>query len=420
MRTTTIIALLGAQALAGCSSGDAGAPAGDSGALAPPPPGDGVQYSMTTSLEPGQEIERCKLVVAPPEGLHIQRDEVQFTRGSHHVVLYKTDYAALPTETRNGVPIDPTVVHDCNDGATAEWEISGVIAGSQSFDGDTFLGPLPDGVALSVEPGAVLVMNTHYLNPSSDHLDVEARLNLYTIPPERVEVEASMLFYYNAFISVPANGTSSARMRCPVQRDISIVRLQSHMHRRGVGFEAFLVDGEGGPMEPIYDSAAWEQVPARSYDPPLEVKAGQAIDYRCDYANPEGRDVAQGLTTRDEMCMLIGPYFPRDRHLDDCSTPEGFPGETWVGTGAATCAETLACLAAAPPAEQDGGVRYYGCVVDSCPGAAVELTGVVSCQMTAGFGACEGACSAGGDGCGACMAEACADEVSACQAAACD
>jgi hypothetical protein len=258
-------------------------------------------------------------------------------------------------------------------------------------------------------------MNTHYLNASPDPIEVEARINLYTIPAEEVEVEASMLFHYNPFIRVPANGASSARMRCTVGQDISVVRLQSHMHRRGVGFQAFLTDGAGEPLQEIYATTQWEQVPARNYDPPLQVKAGQAIDSRCDYMNPEGRDVAQGLTTQDEMCVLLGPYFPKDPGFDACVDANGWPAETWIGTGAATCTATLLCMSQAMDSSD-----FFGCVVDSCPGAAAEVSGVVRCNITEAYGTCSEACATDPDACGTCMEAACGAEIDTCLAAACD
>ena len=104
-------------------------------------------------------------------------------------------------------------------------------------------------------------------------------------------------------------------------------------------------------MEEIYTTDRWEQVPAGDFAPPLQVKAGDALDFRCDYMNPEAREVVQGLTTRDEMCMLIGPYYPRDPLFDMCFSDAGFPAESWIGSGAASCAETLIAktLSTMPP-----------------------------------------------------------------------
>lgn len=420
MRSHAFLTLLSALTLLNCSSdpatgsgttgGSGGAPATD--LLAPPAAEDGVQYKMLTTIASGQEIERCQLFVAPKEGLFVRKDEVRFTAGSHHVLLYRTPYTSIPTENSKGEKIDGTQVHDCADGATAAWNVNGVLAGSQSGDGDSMLGELPDGVAVKVEPGTVLVMNTHYLNATSAPIEADARINLYTLPAAQVKTEAGMLFYYNPFIHIPANGTASARMRCPVQKDIAIVRVQSHMHRRGVGFAAYLGENDGSNQKEIYTTTEWEQVPAKAFSPVLQVKAGQAIDYRCDYKNPEARTVTQGQSAKDEMCMVIGPYYPRNEALEICATAPGEYNATWIGSGTATCGDTLGCFVGA---KSQGD--FYGCVVNSCPGAATEVSKFVRCQMTNGYGACKASCP-GGE-CNACMIQACGAEISACQAAKC-
>ena len=335
MRFVPSILVLGSVMLVHCANDPVNVPVDPPGVdlLAPPKVGEGVQYKMLSRIESGQEIERCRLVVAPPGGLFIRKDEVRFTAGSHHVLLYKTPYTAIPTKNRRGVPVNGAEVHDCADGALDAWQVSGIVAGSQSGTGDSLVGELPAGVAITVEPGTVLLMNTHYLNASSDAVDADARINLYTLPKEQVKTEAGVMFFYNPFIRVPESGAASAQMRCPVPQDISIVRVQSHMHRRGVGFIANLSDGAGNVKEEIYTSHSWEQVPATTFQPLLEVKAGHTLDYRCDYTNTEAHSVMQGLTTKDEMCMLIGPYFPRVPAFETCDDVDFASAGTWTGSG---------------------------------------------------------------------------------------
>lgn len=417
MRTLTSLALVSALSLVGCSSDETSpSEAGPKGIdLAPPPAGEGVQFKMVTTIEAGTETERCQLIRAPEEGMYVKREEVRFSPGSHHVLLYATPYKEFPTEDRNGNPIDAASVHDCTDGPTAVWEVTGVIGGSQTYDGDSLLGTLPDGVALKIEPGTVVLMNTHYVNASPEPLVADARINLYSTPEEEVEFEAGMLFYYNPYISVPANGASSARMRCAVHRDISVIRVQSHMHRRGVNFVANLTDAEGETLSELYTTTRWENVPAKTFDPVLHIEAGQQIDYRCDYENPEARHVVQGLTSRDEMCMLIGPYYPRDVTIENCLDEQGYFTPTWVGSGTSTCEETLNCITSAR-----GEAEFFGCIVNSCPGASTELSAFMRCQETRGDGACDEACAPGGTDCERCMEEACAAAVDACKAATCD
>ncbi|WP_437333265.1 hypothetical protein [Sorangium sp. So ce394] len=419
MRTTIkLVALLGTCTLVGCTSSPPSSDVPEDDLLAPPPAGAGVQFRMVAMLDPGVEIQRCKLFVVPPEGLNIQRDEVRFSSGSHHVLLYETPYAELPTKTRHGVPIDATQVHDCKDGPQGEWEINGVFAGSQSRDGVSFLGELPPGVAVKVPPGKVLLMNTHYINASAEPIETDARINIYTIPDDAVEIEAGMLFHYNPFIDVPARGESSARMRCTADQDISVVRIQSHTHSRGVGYVAHKVDLDG-KMTELYAHDQWENVPTREFSPFLEVKKGEALDYRCDFANAEEREIAQGLTTKDEMCMLIGPYFPRSPMYENCHTKEGLLAATWFGSGATACAETLSCLDEAKAVDGGNGPRSYGCIVNSCEAVGPAISNVIRCQWSAGYGACAEACSQPGEACESCMASACKADLDACQIATC-
>lgn len=423
MRIHRFAALFVPLALFGCSSETDGQtpvnPGGDDVQLAPPAPGAGIQLRMLSKIEAGTETERCQFFVAPPEGLYVNDSEVQYTKGSHHVLLYRTPYTEIPTKNDRGEEVDTSKVMECPEGATADWDTNAVLGGSQSYKGDNLLNKLPEGVAIKIDPGTVLLMNVHYLNASAAALDTDARINLYSIPEEEVKEEAGLLFYYNFFIKVPASGTASARMRCPVQKDIKLINVQSHMHRRGVGAVADLTDGAGNKLQEIYASTEWENVPVRTFEPSLEIKAGQALDYRCDYSNPEARDVMQGATTKDEMCMIIGPYYPRDRNLERCSDENGVPNATWIGEGTTNGADTLACFGKAKPVDEDGGNSLFGCVVNSCPGISVPMSEFLKCGFGGGFVQCQAECQKGEQACSECAAKACEPKQTALQAATC-
>jgi hypothetical protein len=339
------------------------------------------------------------------------------------VLLYKTPYTQIPSENEQGEPIDAASVHDCSRGVTAVWRVSGVVGGSESFGGKGMLEELPAGVAVAVAPGAVLAMSTHYLNATPSPIEVDSRINLYTIPEDDVSIEAGVLYFDNPIIYVPAHGASTARMRCPVSRDIAITGLQSHMHSRGKGFAAHLLGAGGVGATEIYSTDNWKEPPALELSPPLAVAAGQAIEYRCDYQSSEPHDVVQGATDGDEMCQLIGPYYPRDPRLEACEDEEGVIAATWIGDGSATCAETLTCLQGAGPVGKDGGAAAWACVQASCPGAAEAVSGVVRCRMSRGRGTCSTTCGGPGDqptsACEECLKEACRAAADACASAEC-
>lgn len=350
--------------------------------LAPPPDGQGVQFRMSTAIPAGVEGEWCQFVVAPAAAMRVQRDEVRFTEGSHHFLLYETSYAAIPTQTDDGRPVDTSGVFDCSGGPTDGWSITKLIGGSQNGEGDSILA-FPDDVAMPVRGGAVLLMNAHYLNATDRTLTPEVRINLWTAAD--APIDGDILFLYNPFIKVPARGGSRARWQCPVHADIAIANVQSHMHRRGVGYAASLAG-----QAPFYENDRWERVPVRVFDPPMQVPAGAMLDYHCDFDHGEDRTVYQGPRSTDEMCMLIGSYWPADPRTANCLDAEGGLGGTWIGDGAATCAETWQCLQGAF-AEPDTIRAITDCMALARPEVAAESSALLRCF---GNGGDPGTCAA--------------------------
>lgn len=390
MRTPllTTILLVSAAVLAGCDSPpeetDPGTTTstGSDDLLDPPEPGKGIQLKMTAKIPSGTESEKCLFVKAPAEDMYVQRDEVRFTPGSHHFLLYETHYTEIPTKKENGVEVDTSGVFDCSDGATNGWQIKKLVGGSQNADGASIL-KFPDNVAMHVKGGAILLMNAHYVNANSEDLEPEVRINLHTIPEEQVEQEGDILFFYNPFIGVPAQAASRARMRCTIQDDITLTNFQSHMHARGVGYAASVM----GEEKPFYENDQWEGVPVAEFGEGKSIAKGSVIDYHCDYDNPGMEAVFQGPRSTDEMCMAIGSYYPANPTTSHCAIAGMDPfgtqniGGEWVGNGDKTCAETMACVQAAFQGEQVFEDMTM-CVLDSAPEKSTYVSAAMRCLFT--------------------------------------
>ena len=416
--------VLSVAALAACSSSSSSGPAasGTGGAgggaadlLAAPAEGQGIQYRMVTSLTPGLEVERCQFFQVGAEPLYVKRQDVRYSPGSHHVLLYSTPYKAIPTVDIHGNTADTTGVIDCVSGAAGDWNIDRVIGGAQSANAPAII-DLPDGVAMVIPAGTVVLLNTHYLNTTPGPLDVDARINLYTVAKETVKQEAGIIFFYNPFISVPAHGKGTARMICPVKNDITMVNVQSHMHRRGVGYEANVVDGTGAMMEQMYSNTKWEGVPVKQWEGGHQLKAGTFLDYHCDYQSDVDNDIFQGLTTKDEMCMLIGSYYPKDENFEVCADANGarYAPAKWVGNGTKSCLDGLLCM-------QKGGGHIDPCVTDVCPSAANEMSDVLKCFLGGGNGMCDAECKdQKSKPCGDCLQAACKPAIDVCIAKSCE
>jgi hypothetical protein len=413
--STSLACAFACLALSACSSSSGSAPAqtgddgGSSSTLAPPPSGQGIQLKMATTIAGSAEDERCQFVQVTQD-LWVHQEDIRYTPGSHHFILWHTPYASIPTMNMGGTTVDTTQVFQCLGGPSADWQIDQFVGGAQSADAPAILGDLPSDVALHVPAGSVLIMDLHVLNASAKPLDTTVLMNLDTIPQSQVKQEAGIYFFYNPFIRVPANAKSSARMSCPVTSDVTLTTAQTHMHKQGLGGVANLEDSTGNVIKQLYTSSVWTDPPVTEWAAPgMALKAGQQIDYQCNYDNPGNTDVMQGLSAaKNEMCVFAGAYYPRDTKFETCSTTgkwnDGDNAGTYIGTGTATCTATLQCLQSAKPMSQDQGDSLYGCVVDSCPKAAKQMTAALDC-----FGAN-----------GASGQTACMSQLAACEAASCN
>jgi hypothetical protein len=412
--------------LAGCS--DDAMPPGPDGKvtdlLPPPRAGEGVQLKMVSTLAAGTETERCMFYQVPPEGLYVNRQEVRYSPGSHHVLVYLTPYTEIPTKNLAGEEVDTRGVFECgNGGPTANWTVNGVVGGAQKADAPPVVEGLPADTAMVVPGGSVLMMNTHYLNASTRPLETDARINLYLIPKAQVTREAGIIFFYNPFIHVPGQSRASARMSCPIRKDITLLNSQSHMHKRGVDYVAYLTDAEGNRLDELYRTKEWEEVILRKFEAGgKRLTAGQQIDFQCGYDNKEDRTVIQGLSTTDEMCMFLGLYYPRDAPTEFCALDEKaeapYLAGRWIGSGTADGSTTADCLTRAMNGEGGEGAMF-GCVVGSCEKISAPMSESARCLVLSGS-KCEAECKSGGDACGTCMRAQCEEPLNQLTAASCN
>lgn len=367
--------------------------------LPPPAQDEGVQVALEIDLEPGQERQVCKLVKLD-NPINLSSSRGAFTLGSHHGLLQATAYhGEYPTENLRGEPVeDPEAVIECLTPGDI-WDTQAVVAIGSPVGHPSKLGAagvLPRDVATKLGAGDVFVMNFHMLNFTDKPMKACYKQNLYGIPDEQVKAEAGTMFYYNPFITVPANGRSSTTMACPVTEDVMLAAQVSHMHSRGVGYRARLLDGDplagGRELQSLYEGDEWDEPAVQVNSPAIQLHAGQWIEWTCEYDNPEPRNIAQGQQTTDEMCMFIGTYWPRSARMDGCvmSDEEEAPSaRRFLGNGEKNAVEMLTCLQQSPRVFTGGGAedsaeRYESqiCLTESCPRASGYLRELTSGEMS--------------------------------------
>jgi hypothetical protein len=389
--------------LSACADDGETEPGAPDAATAPDPfpapaPGKGIQLGLKFQLAPGAEVYNCQYFTTPADGvLEVGGIQSYFAPTSHHTLLFTTALTAADIA-------DKTEPFSCEDilGVNA----LGVTGLAYGPSGDF---AYPEGVAMKMQPGTVLLLQTHYVNATESPVDADVRLNLVT-PEVPATIEAGIFYFYHRAINLPPGSSEVSRMRCEIPSDITLVTGRSHMHRRGIHYAAHL---EGGGLEEpqlLYETTEFGDGEPRNYAPFQEIKAGQAIEYACDFRNDDPETVVQGPSAeRNEMCAFFGTYYPRlPQDVEACRNPGSGP----VFDGAKSCGETMQCIATAPD-----DASFQACQVATCEASSKPLNDYMECI----YGNCYAECTgADPSGCGPCVQASCGQSFGACLSAGCN
>jgi hypothetical protein len=374
------------------------------------PAGDPT-FTMQLEIAAGTETTLCQFVKMPAGKAYVTSAHHEYTPGSHHMLLYRTDL------TKIDAGMDQ--VQDCYEGGggTIMSHVRGVIYGSQEPKGATML---PEGVGYQVASEEVLLLQVHYLNATAAPLRSTVTVSLHTTPTPVAHL-AGVLFFYDPFIDVPAGAMATANARCTLPKDITLLGVFPHYHARGVGYRAYLdLPSQPVAADPFYTSTDWNH-PAEWTGGPMKLNAGTAIRWYCDYDNTAGSDeFFQGPSARtNEMCMFTGAYYP----AMDAASEGCYSGMSMFGSGTATCGATLTCLQACPagsaPTKLGSGMGdvdpcWQKCFTQSCASASTPLLAQLNC-----LGAnCAAECAAGN--CSTCAQQKCLTQSIDCLNATCN
>jgi hypothetical protein len=379
--------------------------------------GPDVHLTMKATVASGTEQLLCQFVVMPATKRYVVSADHHYTPGSHHMLLYRTDVTTLDS-TMMGV-------EDCYEGAggTIMSHVRGVLYGSQEPDG---MMQMPAGVGFELASNEVLLLQSHYLNATTATVNTEVEVNLHTITDaSQIQSLAGTLFYYDPFIDVPPGMTATANARCTLSHDITLLGVFPHYHARGVGYQAYLDAPSSAPAaSPFYTSTDWSH-PAEWNGGPMQITAGTAIRWYCDYDNTMGgSEYFQGPSAlTNEMCMFTGGYYPAMDVIDE----ECRQSMDMFGSGTQTCGATIQCLQACPPGSApttiigadgmaDVSDCWQKCFVAACPSASQPLLQQLYCVGEK----CVTQCAADAQTCATCAEANCPMELSACLNATCN
>jgi hypothetical protein len=287
--------------------------------LEPPPGGYQIVYEGPT-LQPGDEIEGCEWIEAPnSEDFLVGRWEYSLNPGTHHFAVWEHRAGAAMPELH-------TFKEDlaCISGG-AEFGVTLTGAPEAPY----FVDDYPGDLARVVKGGSILGINPHYFNEFDEPVQIKLWINLYpapagaTIADGFVSTDASLSGKSAYSIFVPPGTVQTLRLRWTnrLPHPVTIPQISSHMHQRGVRFDAWLSDGT-----PLYDNTDWAHPRILNFAPPLALAPGDYIEYQCTHDNGVTRPVRRcgdaqhdddctpgepmpvvfNVTAQDEMCLLTG------------------------------------------------------------------------------------------------------------------
>ncbi len=243
-------------------------------------------------VAPGSELVMCTFVRGTND---TEADVTSFateqSHGGHHLIVYTIDH-----------PVDSPPV-PCSQGGQPSWSqiaVSQIPAETQSF---------PPGVGFRVEAHQQYVMETHYINTTSQPIAPHSSFIERFAKPGEVTTRAATYFFGTMNIDVAPHASASKTASCTPPFPMNAHTMFGHQHRRGTG-----VSVDVGAQR-IYETKQWD-------GPPISTFAGgmpiDTIRVTCDWQN----DGDARLRYPHEMCFAIGYYWPAESGIF-CATGGG-------------------------------------------------------------------------------------------------
>lgn len=244
-------------------------------------------------LEPGEDGIWCQWVAGPSE----EDQDVVDIGGSqsaigHHAILYATTKEE---------PVGTTRL--CEDADQLHMRFLGGVGG----EGTSAIA-LPEGTVFRLPKGRSLLINTHYLNATSEPAKGESVVDMKLTPADPNNEVAAFFTNIDTAIDLPPQAETKMDVSCTLEHDLRMVWWTNHMHASGMKVFSERVFPDGSAEE-IRRDDTWEyewsfnpQFTAWPVKAPLTLKAGETIHTQCTWQNT-GSETVKFPT---EMCAGIG------------------------------------------------------------------------------------------------------------------
>jgi hypothetical protein len=278
----------------------------------PPPatPEKGWQLSIAPfALNPGQELQQCYFFEVPyDEPVFVNHIAIAQTTGTHHMNIFRMRTIG----GLDGAPGDVVVDGEC--WTSPNWKDWPLIVNSQN-EGNVAL-PLPEGVAHRFEPREKIMLQTHYVNATTQVTPSVGKVlvNFDRMPANAVTAELGTAFATNQNLRVcPGQAGVKFETTCRFAADkpVTIFGANGHFHSRGRRFTMSVFNPTEGAGEPFYESTSWDE-PTFAKNLGLPVPARGGISYSCEFA----ADPSDCGDPDDNCCFTFGGKVEQQEHCN--------------------------------------------------------------------------------------------------------
>jgi hypothetical protein len=272
-----------------------------------------IAFTLETdevSIPPGTETQMCYFFQVPGDSDQwINRIVATQTAGSHHLNVFRVK----TIKDLSGKPGEKVVDGACWKSVNwADWPL--VINSQEEGDVDW---TLPDGVAHKFEPGEMIMLQSHYVNASTQKTPgtAKATIRFDRAPKDKPQQELGTAFASNQNIQVcPGQVDASVAASCTIAgtEPVTIVGANGHFHSRGREFTMSLFDPQSGASDtPFYLNKSWaEPLMQRGMSVVVPPKGG--FQYKCEYDVPSD---SCGDPTK-MCCFTFGPKVEVNEHCN--------------------------------------------------------------------------------------------------------
>jgi hypothetical protein len=256
----------------------------------------------------GTEIQACYFFNIPGTGdVWVDNYQVAQTSGSHHMNIFRVASAKPLQPNPDGTPV---VNGECfNSSNWSDWPL---VVNSQHQA--TVSWQLPDGVGAKFQGGDLIMLQTHYVNATTQKTPAKGKVLVnFNFPTATPQHELSTLFATNQNIRIcPGESDKSFSKTCQFPATgVHVIAANGHFHSRGTLFQIMPTDAQGVTGDVFYTSTSWDDPPmTRDIDVVLPDNGG--VEWKCTFSAPVG----SCGNPADSCCFTFGGHVDTQEHCN--------------------------------------------------------------------------------------------------------